>query len=229
MMTGNVNPGEIKLTKIPQSAYITYIIVNSRHSLEGGVWPRIRIVMSGSDYRKGDVMDIQLQELLDKIKKEGVESARSEAARILAEAEAQKKAIIEAAERDAGEIVRKAQAEARQAEESSTAALAQVSRDSLLAFRAGLEGILAAITRKEVSEAFGPDVMAEAIAVAVKGLAAGGAEDLSVLLPPALLSKVESKAASLLAAELRKGLVIKAGPGLSSGFRIVEKGGARLL
>jgi len=171
-------------------------------------------------------MDIQLQELLDKIRKEGVDAAKAEAAKVMGEAETQKKAMLDAAAKEAEAIVRKAKTEALQAEESSKAALFQLSRDSLLAFKAGLEGLLAAATKDEIVQAYGPEVMAEAIAAAVKGLAAGGSEDLAVLLPPSLLSKVEAKAASLLSAELKKGVVIKAGPGLSSGFRIAEKGGA---
>ena len=171
-------------------------------------------------------MDIQLQELLDKIRKEGVETAKAEAEKLLAEAEARRKTILAEANREAGEILRKAKDEAQRSEESAKAALAQLSRDSLLSFRSGLEALLAAVTKKELAQAYGPEVTAEAIAAAVKGLAGGAAEDLSVLLPPALLSKVEAKASSLLAAELKKGLVIKAGPGQASGFRIVEKDGA---
>lgn len=171
-------------------------------------------------------MDIQLQELLDKIRKEGLDAAKVEADKVMADADARGKALVSEARRQAEEILGKARAEARQSEESSRAALVQLSRDSLLAFRSGLEALLGAATRREVSAGFGPEVMAEAIAAAVKGLASGGAEDLGVLLPPDLLSKVEARATSLLSAELKKGLTIKAGPGLSSGFRIVEKNGA---
>lgn len=175
---------------------------------------------------KGDVMDIQLQELLDKIKKEGVEAAKAEAATIMADCESRKKAILAEAEAQAAALVKKAEVEARKLEEGSKAALAQVSRDSLLAFRTGLESLLAAAMKAELGAAYGPEVLAEAIGAAVKALAAGGAEDLTVLLPPALLSKVEAKASALLAKELVKGTVIKASSELSSGFRIIQKDGA---
>lgn len=175
---------------------------------------------------KGDVMDIQLQELLEKIKKEGVEAAKAQADQVLSEAETKRKAILAEAEAQATAIVKKAEADARRLEEGSKAALAQVSRDSLLAFKSGLEALLGAAMKAELGAAYGPEVLAEAISVAVKALASGKTEDLTVLLPPALLSKVEAKASSLLAKELLKGTVIKASSELSTGFRIVEKDGA---
>jgi len=50
-------------------------------------------------------MDIQLQELIDKIKKDGIESASADAARIRAEAEAEAKRIIAAAKKEAEILV----------------------------------------------------------------------------------------------------------------------------
>ena len=50
-------------------------------------------------------MDTKIQELTDKIYKEGVEKGNEEAARIISDAEARKKALIEEAEAQAKEIV----------------------------------------------------------------------------------------------------------------------------
>lgn len=172
-------------------------------------------------------MDIQLQELLEKIKRDGVESARAEAARIVAEGEAAKRARVEEASREAKAIVEKAKAEAARAEESGRAALAQASRDLLLAFRGSLEGILAKAVSSETKAAYGPEVLAEAIPAAVKALAAGGSESgLAVLLPPQELRKLEGRFAGLLSEELKKGVELKPYADLDAGFRIAERGGA---
>ena len=53
-------------------------------------------------------MDVQLQELIDKIKKDGVASAENEAAKIVAEAEKNAEKIIADAQEKAAEIVKKA-------------------------------------------------------------------------------------------------------------------------
>jgi V/A-type H+/Na+-transporting ATPase subunit E len=171
-------------------------------------------------------MEIQLQELLDKIKSEGVEAARVEAARLLAEAEAKRKALLEEAEREARALVEKARADAARAEESGKAALSQASRDLILSFRDQLRGLLDAVVRAETAAAFGPAVLTEAIPAVLKAIAAGGGEDLKVLLPPAMLSRLEGGLAARLSAELKKGVELKPIDGLDSGFRISEKGGA---
>jgi V/A-type H+-transporting ATPase subunit E len=171
-------------------------------------------------------MEIQLQELLDKIKREGVDTARAESERLLAEAQETRKALLGEAEREARAIVDKARADAVRAEESGKAALAQASRDLLLAVRDSLQALLDSLIRVETAAAFGPDVLAEALPAVLKSLAAGGTEDLVVLLPPAVLKKLDDRFTARLAAELKKGVQLKPAPDLEAGFRVVEKGGA---
>jgi V/A-type H+/Na+-transporting ATPase subunit E len=171
-------------------------------------------------------MEIQLQELLDRIKREGVDAAKVEVERLLAEGEAQKKAIVQAAEREAAAIVEKARGDAKRAEESGKAALAQASRDLLLAFRDRLQSLLQKLVQADTTSSFGPEVLAEAIPAVLKALSAGGAEELSVLLPPAMLKKLEARFTSLLAAQLKGGLEIKPSDDVAVGFRISEKNGA---
>lgn len=171
-------------------------------------------------------MELQLQELLDKIRKEGVEAARAEADRLLAEAQAAKKALLEQAEREAGAIVEKARSDAARAEEAGRAALAQASRDVLLGFQDRLRALLDAVIRARTVAAYGPEVVAEALPTVLKSLAAGGAEDLAVLLPPATLAKLEGYFASRLASEIEGGVELKPDSGVEAGFRVSERGGA---
>jgi len=171
-------------------------------------------------------MEIQLQELLDRIKREGVEAARLEAQRILEDAESRRKALIAEAEREGSAIVDKARSDAARSEEAGRAALAQASRDLLLAFRDQLQALLDALVAADVRAAYGPAVLADAIPPVLKGLAAGGAEELAVLLPPAEISKLEAGFLSRLAKELKKGVELRPSPDLTAGFRVSEKGGA---
>jgi V/A-type H+/Na+-transporting ATPase subunit E len=171
-------------------------------------------------------MELQLQELLDRIKREGVEAGRAEAERVLAEAESARKALLEGAEREAKAIVDKARSDASKAQDAGTAALAQASRDVLLAFQDRLRALLDSVVHAETTAAYGPEVTAEALPAVLKALAAGGAEDLAVLLPPAALAKIQSRFASRLAAELQAGIELRPDPGVDAGFRVSEKGGA---
>ena len=171
-------------------------------------------------------MEIQLQELLDRIKREGVDAARSEAERFLAEAEARKKAMLDAAEREAAAIVEKAKVDAARTEEAGKAALLQASRDLLLSFRDRLQALLDKLVRAETASSYGPEVLAEAIPAVLKALAAGGAEDLAVLLPAEVLKRLEARLTARLSTELKKGVELRPSEELTAGFRVSEKGGA---
>jgi len=171
-------------------------------------------------------MDIRVQELLEKIKKEGVENAQAASASILKETEAERARILAQASKEAAAIIQKAQAEAARFEESSKAALNQASRDLLLAFRGELEKTLATVVRTETAAAFDADAIQKALPAILEAWAKDGREDLSVLLPEATLKTVEASLREKLAAHLKRGVELKPHSGLKAGFRIAEKGGA---
>lgn len=172
-------------------------------------------------------MDIQLQELLDKIRKEGLEAARAEAFRLEDEAKAKAAAIVAEAEKEAAALRASAAADAARAEAAGTAAISQAARDLVLAFRDGLSAALAAAVRSDVKAAYGPEVLAQAIPEVLKAVAAKGAEgDLELLVPPAHAAKLDGRFAERLSAELKRGVVVKPFPGIDAGFRIAERDGA---
>jgi len=174
-------------------------------------------------------MDIQLQELLDKIKRDGVDAAEVQAASLLAQAAVRRDAIVAGAEREAKLLLDRARAEAAKAEEAGKAALAQAARDLVLAFRDRIGAVLAAVVKVDSSAAFGPEVLADAIPAVLKALASSGAEggdELAVLLPPETLKRLEGRFAGLLAAELKKGVELRPFPDLQAGFRVAEKDGS---
>ena len=90
-------------------------------------------------------MDVQLQELIDKIKKDGVASAEKEAQNIIAAAEAKAKDIEKAAQAKADDIIKTAKAETERMEKASEEAIMQASRNMLLSFKdslvASLDGL----------------------------------------------------------------------------------------
>ncbi len=171
-------------------------------------------------------MDIRLQELLDRIKKEGVDEANAAAAAVLAETDARKKAIIEAAEREAKAIVDKAKADAARFEEASNAAVAQASRNLVLAFRTEIDKVLSSIVAGEVARTYDDSVLKNAIPALIAAWRDKGVDDLAVLLPKDSLDKIEGHFRDKLAAELKKGLELKPFPGIKAGFRLGEKNGA---
>lgn len=172
-------------------------------------------------------MDVQLQELIDKIKKDGVASAENSAAAIIAEAEKKAAAIVAEAEAKATEIVNTGKNETARMEKASIDAIRQAGRNIILSFRDAINAELSALVTGEVSVAMSSDMVKKLVPEVVKAWTGNmEAEDISVLVPA---KDAEDLAVSLRASlkdEMAKGLEVKADKSLATGFRIGIKDGA---
>ena len=172
-------------------------------------------------------MDVQLQELIDKIKKDGVVTAEAEAAKIVEASEKKAEGIIADAQAKAAEIIKNAKAETERMEKASDEAIIQAGRNMLLSFKDSLIGELDGLIKAETEKAESKDVLTKLIPETVKAWAKNAdASELSVLLSEKDLKILESALTSELKAEVSKGLEIKPDKTLSAGFRIGVKNGA---
>jgi V/A-type H+-transporting ATPase subunit E len=171
-------------------------------------------------------MDTQLQELIDRIKKDGVESAAEEAAKVKAQSEVEAKRIVKAAQKEADDLVAKAKVDAERSEKAGTAALEQASRNLVLAFKGEIQTLLDAIVVKEVVDAYGTDTLKAVLPEILKSWATKGSDSLDVLLGECDLEKVQSYFNEKLAAALKQGIELKADRNLGAGFRIAYKDGS---
>ena len=172
-------------------------------------------------------MDVQLQELIDKIKKAGVVTAEAEAAKIVEASEKKAEGIIADAQAKAAEIIKNAKAETERMEKASEEAIIQAGRNMLLSFKDSLIGELDGLIKAETEKAESKEVLTKLIPETVKTWAKNvDASELSVLLSEKDLKILESALTSELKAEVSKGLEIKPDKTLSAGFRIGVKNGA---
>ena len=172
-------------------------------------------------------MEIQLQELIDRIKKDGIESASQEAARLKREAEGEAQRVLEAARKEAADIVARGKQESERSEKAGIAALEQASRNLILAFKAEVEALLDKIVLRESSAAYGEDTFKTALPDILKAwVSKGGDKGIDVLLSEADLNKLQSWFSSKLSAEFKGGVELKSDRNLSAGFRIGEKDGS---
>ena len=172
-------------------------------------------------------MDVQLQELIDKIKKDGVVTAEAEAAKIIEASEKKAEGIIADAQEKAAEIIKKAKAETERMEKASEEAIVQAGRNMLLSFKDSLIGELDGLIKAETEKAESKDVLVKLIPETVKAWAKNSdASELSVLLSEKDLKTLESSLTSELKAEISKGLEIRPDKTMSAGFRIGVKNGA---
>ena len=84
-------------------------------------------------------MDVQLQELIDKIKRDGVASAETAAQKIISDAEAKAATIVKEAEEKADGILKSAKAETERMEKASEDAITQAGRNLIISFRDGTD------------------------------------------------------------------------------------------
>lgn len=172
-------------------------------------------------------MDIQLQELIEKIKKDGVSSAESAARKIIADAEKKAASIVSDAEVKADSIIKTAKAETERMEKASEDAIAQAGRNLIISFRDGINKELSAIVNSETEKAMDKDLLKKLIPETVKAWSANpDADDVSVLLTAKDLKVLEASLKTALKAKISKGLVIKSDASLSAGFRIGSKNGS---
>lgn len=171
-------------------------------------------------------MEIQLQELIDQIKKDGVETAEAQAESILNSAKAEAEEIVARAQAQADKILLDAKNENDRIVKSGEEAIRQAGRNLLISFRDSVSRELSAIVRENVSDVYSSDALSKIIVSAVESWAAKpDADDLSVILNSNELEALEKNALAELNAKMRKGVTLKASDSFDGGFRIAEKDG----
>lgn len=172
-------------------------------------------------------MDFQLQELIDKIKKDGVSSAEAAAAQITADAEKKAASIVEEAQKKSDDMIKNARAEIARLEKASEDAVTQACRNMLITFRDSLIAELDSLIQSEAAKAYSSDLMKTLIPETVKAWSKNAdASELSVILSEKDLKSLENELKAALKAEIAKGLEIKPDSALSAGFRIGVNNGA---
>lgn len=170
-------------------------------------------------------MEIQLQELIDQIKKDGVEAAETQAEVILKSAKDEAERIISDAKAHADKIMSDAKNENERTVKSGEDAIRQAGRNILITFRESVAKELNAIIGENVSSVYSSDVLSQLIIKAVEGwLAKPEADDISVILGGDDLTKLEDALLAELKAKMLTGVTLKANDNVDGGFRIAING-----
>lgn len=171
-------------------------------------------------------MEIQLQELIDQIKKDGVEEAQSQAESIISAAKREAEKIIADAKLKADKMIADAKTENERTVKSGEDAIRQAGRNLLISFRESVARELKILVGENVSAVFSSDDFAKLIVNAVEQwVAKNDAEDISVILNSADLEKLESTVLAGLKEKMLKGVTLKANDNFDGGFRIASNDG----
>ncbi len=168
-------------------------------------------------------MEIQLQELIEQIKKDGVEAAESKAASIVDDANAKADKIISSAKAQAEKMIADAKEENDRMVKVSEDAIRQAGRNLLISFRDSVNKELSVIMGEKVSEVCNSDVFADIITKAVTALAEN--DDVQVLLNAEDAEKLQSALLSTLKSKIKNGVTIKPNDDFDGGFRLAVNNG----
>ena len=172
-------------------------------------------------------MEVQLQELIDQIKKDGVEAAENEAEAIVKAAKENAEQIIADAKTQADKILSLARTETERMTKSSEDAIRQAGRNLLISFRESVTKELNAIVGENVTAVYSSDAFAELIINIVENWAnKPEAEDITVILNTQDINKLEETLLAAIKEKMLKGITLKANDNFDGGFRIAVKDGS---
>ena len=172
-------------------------------------------------------MEVQLHELIEQIKNDGVAAAEAEAKTIVDAAKADAEKLIADAQAQADKILVAAKAETERMTKSSEDAIRQAGRNLLISFRESVSRELETIVGENVAAVYSSDAFAELIISIVENWAnKPDAEDIAVILNTQDLNKIEETLLAALKEKMLNGITLKANDNFDGGFRIAVNNGS---
>jgi V/A-type H+-transporting ATPase subunit E len=173
-------------------------------------------IIIGNFFKRKKNMSEDLQSLLEKINRDGVEKAKAEAARIIAEAKAKADALV----KSAAEEAERAKADAKKAAEDYTAraeeTIGQAARDTVLKVKASVSALLENALAKDVDRALSDEkTVTGLVADAIKGLVG----PVEVAVSPKLASALKAQLAA------QGSVTVVTDEDIGAGFSVKTDGG----
>ena len=165
-----------------------------------------------------EIMELQIQDLVSSIRKDGIDAANAEAEAIISEAKKKDEMIIADAKAEAKNIQETSEKEINILKESAALSAEQAKRDAMLAFKnevqAEFEKILSAKIKNNLSDA--------ALGKLIQAVVA----DEDVQNYSVEVAEVSDSLKAELAEEIKNGLEIKPTKSVRAGFRLAAKDGS---
>lgn len=173
-------------------------------------------------------MENKLQELTDKLYKEGLSKGKEEGEAILAKANEKAAEIIEEAKKQAESILKKAQKDAEDYKTKVEGDVKMAAVQSIQATRKDIENLMVGkMTDKQVSSALSSvDFVKDVIKAVAEKFNAEEAVDLNIVLPENLKKEFEPFVSGELASALKGGVTAEFSKKVAGGFTIGPKDGS---
>jgi V/A-type H+-transporting ATPase subunit E len=167
-------------------------------------------------------MEVKLENLIEKIKKEGVEGAQKESEKIISKAREEARSIISDAEKDAEAIIEDAKKSTAKLEENAGLAIKQAARDSELLLKERFTELCDEIFKQEISDTLTPDFLKELILKIITQWSKN--PEMEITLNKKDKTALEKQLIKSLKGKLKESITLRLSSDISSGFRIGLKG-----
>ncbi len=163
-------------------------------------------------------MEMQINDLVSAIKKDGVEAAQAEADKIIAEAKEKASAIVAEAETKASAILKKAESDVEILKESARTTAEHAKRDAMLFFEKSVQTEFEHLLEANIEKTVNGDTLARLITAALA--------DENPSNYTAEVAEVTEGLRGELAEKIKAGLEIKPNPNVRIGFKLAAKDGS---
>ena len=163
-------------------------------------------------------MELQIQDLVSSIRKEGIDQARQEADAIISEAEGKASSIVSDAKAEADRLKESAEKEIEVLKERAAISSEQAKRDAMLAFKEEVYSVYEKILSVKVNETLSGETLGKLIRAGLEG------EDIGAY--TAEVAEVSDALKAELAKEIKEGLTIRPVKGIQAGFRLAANDGS---
>lgn len=168
-------------------------------------------------------MDVKLESLIARIKKEGSDEAKKSARQIIDQAKDNAAAIAGEAKALARDIISEAETQAKKLKENTESSLRQAARDLRLKLKEELTELFNKALKSKVGKDLNPNFMKELILKLVDGLLKKDGR-VEILSSKEDKQKLEKLLEDGLREELKRPVTIKVSSDIEKGFRIGVKG-----
>ncbi len=167
-------------------------------------------------------MEVQLDGLIERLRKDGIEEGKEKASQIVREAEQRAAQIVADAQEKAQGILAEAEKQAARFKANGELALKYALRDAELLLKSRVTELFDRVFRRRVVETLTPDCLKELIGKLVDAWSKNA--EVEVALHPRDVERLEAVLFQGLRESLKDTVVLKPAPEIAAGFRIGLKG-----
>ncbi|MCF7888023.1 MAG: hypothetical protein K9L76_01965 [Candidatus Omnitrophica bacterium] len=169
-------------------------------------------------------MDVKLESLIEKIKKEGVDQAQQQSEQIIKDAHTKGKEIVKKAKDQAQKIKEEAGKDAQKLQENAKSSIRQAARNVILSVKEKLISIFDSILKRELKESLSPEAVAKMLESIIDKWSKEKDKEFEVLVNKKDKKKLEELILAKFAQEAKSRIEIKSSSQIENGFQIGVKG-----